>query len=176
MRVRKLRLLLRSPESRFPATTCSNLVCLFMPVNLIQHLILIHLESGILVVDVIGGQLDKKARLELLLDEGYWPSFSTEKARSTQAKWKEVGEGFIKELDFGRVWLRLNENDEGLKDDIIGEMKMDAKAFLDQCLVSVSCVMVPIFVTDFICLIEQGISVHVNIGRWSPPEYCSSVG
>lgn len=70
------------------------------------------------------------------MDEGYWPSFATERARSLQAKWDQVGEGFIKELDFCGVWLRLNENEEGLKDEIVGEAKMSAAAFLDLCWVS----------------------------------------
>lgn len=92
-------------------------------------------ESGIIIIQVISGELSKKARLELLLDDGYWPAFSSEKARSLNARWDQVGEGFIKELDFGRVWLRLNEADEGAKDDIIGEFKIDSKAFFDTCLV-----------------------------------------
>lgn len=94
-------------------------------------------ESGVVVFDVIGGQLPKKSRLEVLLDDGYWPAFGTTKARSNNAKWDQVGEGFIKELDFGKIWLRLNENDEGDKEDIIAQFKFDAKPFLQQCLVSV---------------------------------------
>lgn len=86
--------------------------------------------------NIMDGQLAKKARLEVLLDDGYWPVFGTEKARSTQAHWEQVGEGFVKELDFGRVWLRLNENDEGDKEDIIAEYKLDAKEFLERSLVS----------------------------------------
>ena len=82
------------------------------------------------------GELSKKARLEVLLDDGYWPAFSTARARSANTEWDHVGEGFIKELDFGRVWLRLNENDEGEKDDIIAEYKGEARTFLDQTLVS----------------------------------------
>ena len=42
----------------------------------------------------------------------------------------------MKELDFGRVWLRLNENAEGDRDDIIAEWKGGAKAFLEETLVS----------------------------------------
>ncbi|CAE6470842.1 unnamed protein product [Rhizoctonia solani] len=91
-------------------------------------------QSGVLVFNIIEGQIAKKARLEVLLDDGYWPVFATEKARSTQAHWDQVGEGFIKELDFGRVWLRLNENDEGEKEDIIAEFKLDAKQFLEEAL------------------------------------------
>ncbi|KAG8762146.1 hypothetical protein FRC11_010840 [Ceratobasidium sp. 423] len=95
---------------------------------------LLNQQSGILVFNIIEGQIAKKARLEVLLDDGYWPVFGTEKARSTQAHWDQVGEGFIKELDFGRVWLRLNENDEGGKEDIIAELKIDAKRFLEEAL------------------------------------------
>jgi len=70
------------------------------------------------------------------MDDGYWPVFGTPKARSMDAKWDMVGEGFIKELDFGRVWLRLNESDDGEREDIIAEFKSDAKEFLERALVS----------------------------------------
>jgi Ca2+-dependent lipid-binding protein len=78
--------------------------------------------------------LAKRARLEVLLDDGYWPAFSTVKPRSTHANWDIIGEGVIKELDFGRVWLRLNDADEGDKDDIISEWRGDAKEFLQKTL------------------------------------------
>jgi hypothetical protein len=52
--------------------------------------------------------------------------------------WNHVGEGFIKELDFGRVFLRLNEANEGERDDIFGEWKGDARTFLSQTLVRIS--------------------------------------
>jgi Ca2+-dependent lipid-binding protein len=90
-------------------------------------------ESGVIVFHVISGQLQKKARLEVLLDDGYWPCLSTIKARSTHAQWGYVGEGFVKEVDFGRVWLRLNESDD--KDDIISEWRGDVKEFLQNTLV-----------------------------------------
>lgn len=88
-------------------------------------------QSGIIIFNVISGNLSKKARLEVLLDDGYWPCFSTQRASSTKAQWAYVGEGFIKELDFGQVWLRLNEADDGDKDDVIAQWKGDAKAFLE---------------------------------------------
>ncbi|KAF8898443.1 C2 domain-containing protein [Infundibulicybe gibba] len=87
-------------------------------------------QSGVIVFNVISGQLARKARLEVLLDDGYWPSFTTVKSSSTSAKWEYVGEGFVKELDFGKVWLRLNETDDDEKEAIVAEWKGDAKAFL----------------------------------------------
>lgn len=56
-------------------------------------------------------------------------------ARSRNITWDYTGEGFIKELDFGRVWLRLNEAEEGTKDDIVAEWKEDAKKFLQEAMV-----------------------------------------
>ncbi|KAH9948433.1 C2 domain-containing protein [Amylocystis lapponica] len=96
--------------------------------QLLQH------QSGVIVFNVLSGQLHKKARLEVLLDDAYWPAFSTVRARSTNAHWEYIGEGFVKELDFGRVWLRLNDADEGDKDEILAEWKGDAKPFLNQAL------------------------------------------
>lgn len=94
------------------------------------------LESGIIVFNVISGSLKRRARLEVLLDEGYWPAFSTTRPRSNAAHWQHVGEGFIKELDFAQVWLRLNDAEEGAgKDVIVGEYKGSAKAFLEATMV-----------------------------------------
>jgi Ca2+-dependent lipid-binding protein len=94
-----------------------------------------HTESGIIVFHVISGNLAKKARVEVLLDDGYWPCFSTLKSRSSHAQFDYVGEGFLKEVEFGRVWLRLCEGEEGEKDDVIAEWKGDAKAFLQATMV-----------------------------------------
>jgi Ca2+-dependent lipid-binding protein len=92
-------------------------------------------ESGIIVFNITNAQLTRKARLEVLLDDAYWPAFTTPMARSHHVRLDYTGEGFIKELDFGRVWLRLNEADEGTKDDIIAEWKEDAKKFLQEAMV-----------------------------------------
>jgi Ca2+-dependent lipid-binding protein len=71
-----------------------------------------------------------------MFDDGYWPSFTSGKARSTHAAWDQVGEGFVKELDFSRIWLRINANDSSNeKDDIVAEFKCDTKDFLEQCFV-----------------------------------------
>lgn len=99
-----------------------------------MHFTLI-LESGIIVFNVISGHLAKKGRIEVLLDDGYWPCFSTPKSRSTTAEWDYVGEGFLKELDFGQVWLRLDQAEDDDKDDIAAEWVGDAKEFLSWTLV-----------------------------------------
>jgi Ca2+-dependent lipid-binding protein len=100
-----------------------------------KHILTSIIESGIAVFHVISGHLQKKGRLEVLLDDGYWPCLSTMKARSTHAQWGYVGEGFIKEIDFGRVWLRLCESDDADKGEVLAEWKGDAKPFLEHTLV-----------------------------------------
>ncbi|KAH6917432.1 transmembrane protein [Coprinopsis sp. MPI-PUGE-AT-0042] len=100
----------------------------------LSHEELLSHQSGIIVFHVISGDLEKKGRIEVLVDDGYWPCFSTERARSHNAQWDFVGEGFMKESDFGQVWLRLNEADEGDKDAIVCEWKGPAKDFLKDTL------------------------------------------
>ncbi|KIL59013.1 hypothetical protein M378DRAFT_85652 [Amanita muscaria Koide BX008] len=89
-------------------------------------------RSGIILFNVLSGQLNRKARFEVLINDDYWPCFSTTKARSTQPQWNYIGEGFMRELDFGLVCMRLNEGDDGNKDEIIGIWKQDAKSFLEK--------------------------------------------
>lgn len=73
---------------------------------------LLKTQTGVLAFQVISGQLSKKgARLEVLFDDGYWPAFSTERSRSTHNTWDEIGEALIRELDFSRIILKLNDSE-----------------------------------------------------------------
>lgn len=91
-------------------------------------------QSGVLVVNIVSGHLERKSRLEILEGDGYWPSFGTQAAASTNAKWDQVGEVFIRELDLSRITLRLNEHDESEKEAVIAEIALDTKLFLSQSL------------------------------------------
>ncbi|KAJ7071483.1 C2 domain-containing protein [Mycena amicta] len=119
----------KNPESAVPAEQPEEPTGIKLSIDeLLMH------QSGVIVFNVISGKLAKKARLEVLLDDGYWPCFSTVRARSSNAQWETVGEGFVKELDFGHVWLRLNDADEAEKSNIVAEWKGDSKAFLQSTL------------------------------------------
>nr|ODN82408.1 transmembrane protein [Cryptococcus depauperatus CBS 7841] len=91
-------------------------------------------QSGVLVFQVISGQLARRGSLEVMIDDGYWPAFTSGKARSTHPTWDQVGEGFIRELDFSRTWLRINAADENSKEDVVAEFKCETKDFLEQCI------------------------------------------
>lgn len=133
-----------------------------------RYLLTVDTESGIIVFHVISGKLAKKTRVEVLLDDGYWPCFSTVKARSTNAQWGYVGEGFMKEVDFGRVWLRLNEAHEGESDDVIAEWQGEAKAFLQATFVGLHFC----FLTNFeVCkltlsALEWATNIYFENRRW----------
>jgi hypothetical protein len=42
-----------------------------------------------------------------------------------------VGEAFIKELDLGRVILRLNESEDGSQEKIVAELSMDTRLMME---------------------------------------------
>lgn len=92
-------------------------------------------QSGILVFNIIGGAIARKhARLEFLLDDGYWPAYSTEPAKSTHPKWDETGESFIRELDWSRCTVKLNVAEKDTREEVYAEFSSDLKTFLIDCL------------------------------------------
>lgn len=95
---------------------------------------LLQYQSGILVFQVIEGKLARKGALEILFDEGYYPTYTSERSRSNHVKWDQVGEGFVRELDFGRTLLRINADPEADAPDVVAELRMNTKDFLEQTL------------------------------------------
>ena len=98
---------------------------------------LLNHQSGVIILNVISGNLAKKARVEVVLDDSYWPAFATIKARSTTACWEHVGESFVKELDFSQISLRLDESSQDDKDHVIAEWKGSVKTFLEMTMVRI---------------------------------------
>lgn len=95
---------------------------------------LLQSQSGVLAFQVIEGKLARKGAVEVLFDDGYWPSYTSERARSAHQRWDQVGEGFVRELDFGRIWIRINAHDDTDAEDIVAEIQMGTREFLDQAL------------------------------------------
>ena len=58
---------------------------------------------------------------------------------ATKETWDSVHEAFVRELDFSRITLRLNdEADPEDGEDIFAGIQLQTKEVLEQCLVSVS--------------------------------------
>jgi len=94
---------------------------------------LLKTQSGIFVFNILKGKVAKKnARLEVLFDDAYWPTYTTEEARTQENTWDEVGEATIKELDWSRMWLRLRTG----KDDntIFAEFQGNTKDVMERAL------------------------------------------
>ena len=94
-------------------------------------------QSGVLVFNIVSGNLAKKgARLEVAFDDAYWPNYSTDTARTAHQTWDEVGEVFIRELEYSRIILRLNEADKDSREELQADFRTSLPEFLEQCLVS----------------------------------------
>ncbi|EST08677.1 C2 domain protein [Kalmanozyma brasiliensis GHG001] len=96
---------------------------------------LLNEQSGIIVFNILQGKLPtnkKNARLEVLFDDGYWPAYTTEKARTAQHTWDEVGESVVKELDWSKFHLKLTTGDGD--DDVFAEFSGNTKDVLEKAL------------------------------------------
>ncbi|SPO32702.1 related to TCB3 - protein localized to membranes, bud-enriched [Ustilago trichophora] len=92
-------------------------------------------QSGIIVFNILQGSLPqnkKHARLEVLFDDGYWPAYTTEKARTAHCTWDEVGESVVKELDWSKFLLKLRTGDGD--DDVFAEFAGNTKDVLEKAL------------------------------------------
>ncbi|WFC98600.1 hypothetical protein MYAM1_001330 [Malassezia yamatoensis] len=96
------------------------------PSELLQH------PSGVLVFNLISGTiLKQRAQLEVVIDDSYWPAYTTEK-RKKNYNWDEVGEAVIRELDVSCMWLRLRKG--SADEDVFAEYMCNTKELLEKCL------------------------------------------
>ncbi|KAN0064038.1 Tricalbin-2 [Thecaphora frezii] len=96
---------------------------------------LLQQQSGIIVFNVLRGSLPsnkKHVRLEVLFDDGYWPAYVTEPARTAHCTWDEVGESTVRELDWSRFLLKLRTGDDD--DDVFAEFSANTKDVLEKTL------------------------------------------
>lgn len=42
----------------------------------------------------------------------------------------------MREMEFSRIWLRVNAADDSEREDVVAEYKTDTKLFLEKCMVS----------------------------------------
>lgn len=74
------------------------------PDELVKH------ESGLLIFKLIEGTLaHSDVRVEVVMDDMVFPSFSSAKVKSKHTQFGEIGDAFVRELDFSKITLRLKE-------------------------------------------------------------------
>lgn len=103
---------------------------------LIRAALCLRSESGILVLQILAGRLSHRGRIEAVLDDFTYPSFTTQKARSYKNTWDQIGEVFVRELQHSQITLRLNENDQLDDEDIVSEVTVKTRDLLAKAMVS----------------------------------------
>lgn len=91
--------------------------------------------SGLLVFQIVSGELSRKGRIEVSLNSGYWPDFSTEVSRSTHAVFDQIGEAFVREKEMATIAIKLNTAEKDSREEIIASYTVELVDFLDTCLV-----------------------------------------
>ncbi|KAI5453154.1 Tricalbin-2 [Naganishia albida] len=96
---------------------------------------LIQQEHGVLVLRMYACELAHKGRLEVLLDENYWPVYSTDRTHSRHlAEWNQTAECVIRELPFSQITFRMNDADETEKDEVDSSVLFQTKDLIEMCL------------------------------------------
>ncbi|KAG8533716.1 uncharacterized protein KY384_001457 [Bacidia gigantensis] len=103
------------------------------PEELLKH------ESGLIVFQLIEGTLaHSNVRVEVVMDDMVFPSYSSSKARSRQTQFGETGDAMVRELDVSKITLRLMEKadkkGEGGDEDIIAKLQGQTIDVLQRCL------------------------------------------
>lgn len=74
---------------------------------------LVKYESGFLIFKILEGELPKSGtHLEIYVDDMLYPSYVTGTAKSRSFKFDEIGDCFIRELEFSRLTLKVREKQE----------------------------------------------------------------
>ncbi|KAI9680981.1 MAG: hypothetical protein M1829_001061 [Trizodia sp. TS-e1964] len=78
-------------------------------------------ESGLLIFKLIDGELSQSnCQIEVVMDDMAFPSYISSKSKTKTVEFNEVGDAFVRELDFSKITLRVRE-----KTDTKGDEKKD---------------------------------------------------
>jgi Ca2+-dependent lipid-binding protein len=104
---------------------------------------LLKYESGLIIFKVLDVDIARSdVHVEVLIDDMAFPSYSSSTIRSKKASLDEIGDCFVRELDFSKITLRLREQGESKgaekKDGTVARLSGNTLETLKQCLVSSS--------------------------------------
>jgi Ca2+-dependent lipid-binding protein len=107
---------------------------------------LVKYESGLIIFKLLDCELVRSnVHVEVLVDDMAFPSFSSSTIQSRKTTLNEIGDCFVRELDFSKITLRLREkgdkgNDEK-KDHTLSQLTGNTLDTLKQCLVSLHAIL-----------------------------------
>ncbi|KAH8690070.1 putative membrane bound C2 domain protein [Talaromyces proteolyticus] len=93
-------------------------------------------ESGLIVFKFIDGHLaHSNVQLQVLIDDHMFPSYTSEKIKSKTATFADVGDAFVRELEFSQITLRLVDNSsEKEESHVIAKLTGPTLSTLQRCL------------------------------------------
>lgn len=102
---------------------------------------LVKYESGLLVFQLVEGTLAySDVRVEVVMDDMVFPSFSSAKAKTKQVQFGETGDAMVRELDVSKITLRLkakqDKKGEEHEESTIAKLQGQTLQTLQKCLVS----------------------------------------
>lgn len=100
---------------------------------------LVTYESGLVVFKLLDAELShSNVQVEVLVDDMAFPSYVSSRARSKRVTFDEIGDCFVRELDFSKLTLRLREKadnkGDGKKDHTHAQLTGNTLDTLKQCL------------------------------------------
>ncbi|KAF4464668.1 hypothetical protein FALBO_8500 [Fusarium albosuccineum] len=95
---------------------------------------LLKYESGLLIFRLMEAEMpESHGLLEVLVDDMAYPSYISSTARSKSHKFEEIGDCFIRELDFSKLTLRARKKGDD-QDDLMASLSGNTLETLKQCL------------------------------------------
>lgn len=101
---------------------------------------LLKYESGLIIFKLMDVEVThSNVQVEVLIDDMAFPSYTSSAIRSRKATINEVGDCFVRELDWSKITLRIrekgeNRNDDKGQKDIIAKLTGNTADTLRQCL------------------------------------------
>lgn len=99
-------------------------------------------ESGLVIFKLMEADLPKsQSRIEVFVDDMAFPSYTSSVAKSKTHKFDEIGDCFIRELEFSKLTIKVAEKGgdkekEKDKDKVLARLTGNTLDTLKQCLVS----------------------------------------
>jgi Ca2+-dependent lipid-binding protein len=104
------------------------------PQELLKH------ESGLVIFRLMEAELPRSStQVEVWVDDMAFPSYVSSTAKTRTFKFDEIGDCFIRELDFSKLTIKVRErgeNSDGGKDRTLARLTGNTLDTLKQCLVS----------------------------------------
>lgn len=101
---------------------------------------LVKYESGLIIFKIMEADLPRSnVQIEVLVDDMAFPSYVSSTTRSRKLTLDEIGDCFVRELDFSKLTVRIREKgdkDTEKKDRSIAKLTGNTLDTLKQCLVS----------------------------------------